>query len=390
MKSLRCRGCSSTDLNLIFDFGEQPLAGCFPLKSNTAEPVNKYPLDLTCCNKCGLMQVTNMPPIKEVFHTDYRYSSSTIPALVRHFSEYKEWLAQYLMPGAKIFEFGCNDGVFLEQLQNAGYECKGIDASNNVAEYARSKGLDVATGFLTSDYVMRDELIESYDLVTCSNVFAHIHDIHTVIESARLLLKPDGYFAIEVHDGGLLISELQFDTIYHEHLTYFTESTLKRLLESNGFQFVKCEKTNMHGGSLRFLARKSENNNQSNNEYCQSAQKFGINPHLFKDEIERCRDDIIKLYKGHGSLLGYGAAGRSQMFINFTNTSKYFSCIFDDSPLRQGRYIAGTDLPIMKYSQDASECCVILAWNYAEDIFTEIKGKFKEVVTLLPELKRWT
>jgi SAM-dependent methyltransferase len=371
---------------LVYDFGEQPLAGVFPEFPESVEKVSRYPLDLTRCDACSLLQVTNLPPIQEVFHADYRYSSSTVPGLVRHFEGFADWLFRILGTGALVFEFGCNDGVLLERLRARGIECSGIDASDNVASLAREKRLNVSTGFLTPQFVHGAGLSGSFDLVTCSNVFAHIHDLGSVLESVRLLLRPSGLFAVEVHDGDLLIKECQFDTIYHEHLTYFTESTLREVLAREGFEFVRCEKTPMHGGSLRFLARSAGKRTDAGGNSPTSHVEVVSS---MKGAVERCRRELQELYARNGKLVGYGAAGRSQMFLNVTGTGKLFDQVFDDSPLRQGRFVAGTDIPISAYSGQLGRCVVLLAWNYAPEISARVGRSYEQVVTLLPSMRLW-
>ena len=385
MKADHCRGCGSTNLVTLHDFGMQPLAGNYPTKPNSVTPAKRYPLDLTQCRFCGLLQVTNLPPINEVFHDDYRYSSSTVPGLVRHFNEYAQWLAQRFHSEERIFEFGCNDGVLIEKLQHLGFDCAGIDASDNVASLAREKGLNVATGFLNMDFVVENGHERQYDIVTCSNVLAHIHDLSGTLQAVHALLRKNGYFVIEVHDGRLLSIEGQFDTVYHEHLTYFTENSLKRLLTNSGFQFIECIRTSMHGGGLRFVTQLIDSPDAG--EHIETPVML-LNDFV-TPAVDRCRAELERLYETHGPLVGYGAAGRSQMFINFTHSGEFFSQVFDDSPLRQGRYIAGTDIPITPYNDQCGNCAVILAWNYAADIAAKIRGHFVDVVTLLPETKKW-
>jgi SAM-dependent methyltransferase len=385
MKSDTCRSCGSSDLVLIHDFGPQPLAGEFPLVPDSQSAAKRFVLDLTQCSECGLLQVTNLPPISEIFHEDYRYSSSTVPDLVRHFEGYAAFLEGRLSAGARVFEFGCNDGVLLDQLQQKGFECFGIDASDNVATLARGKGLDVTTGFLTTEFASGHAKVGQFDLVTCSNVFAHIDDIKSATAATHALLRPGGLFIVEVHDGDILATETQFDTIYHEHLTYFTEDSLRRFVEAQGFDFVECIRTPMHGGGLRFLCGKRE----SGMGISLAGKPVLIDGPAFADSIARCRQDIENLFAEYGPLDGYGAAGRSQMFINMTGTAHCFARVFDDSPFRQNRYIVGTDVPIQSYRGEKSGCCVVLAWNYAQSISSRVAASYDAVVTVLPELKKW-
>lgn len=385
MKSDRCRACGSAELALVYDFGPQPLAGAYPLEPESVAAAKRYPLDLTQCGTCGLLQVTNLPPIDEIFNADYRYSSSTVPDLRLHFDGYADWLSRRLPDGANVLEFGCNDGVLLERLSQRGYVCTGVDASDNMARIACAKGLNVITGFLTPEAVSQHGLEGRFDAVTCSNVFAHIDNIAEAAAAVRLLLKPGGLFFIEVHDGDLLAREAQFETIYHEHLSYFTENSLRRFSAREGFSFVECERTPMHGGALRFCGRLT---GDSEGIDLTSAPEM-IDATRFAEAISRCTEDMQSLYEEYGPVQGYGAAGRAQMFVNMTATGSCFSAVFDDSPYRQGRYIVATDIPIIPWAGDDGDCCVILAWNYAPSISTRIRSKFKRVVSFLPKYTVW-
>jgi SAM-dependent methyltransferase len=383
-----CRACGARDLERIHDFGDQPLAGFYPLKPERESPARRYPLEFMRCSRCELMQIVNLPPIDEVFHADYRYSSSTVAGLVRHFEEYATWLRGNLAPGSCVLEFGCNDGVLLERLKRFGFDCFGVDASDNIASLARAKGLAVETGFFEPELVKRLKLTGRFDLVTCSNVFAHIHKVRETLSAVRQTLVSNGLFCIEVHDGDLLVREHQFDTIYHEHLSYFTADSLRRLLESNGFETVRVERTPMHGGGLRYLARR--NDSPGSHVSGDATVPSNTARSSLTQSIERCSRELRNLHDEFGPLTGYGAAGRSQMFINFTNSQELFECVYDDSPLRQGRFIAGTNIPIKPYNGESGRCAVMLAWNYAPDIAQKIKGRFDRIVTLLPETRTWS
>jgi SAM-dependent methyltransferase len=391
MSSLRkrtvCRGCGSDRLRLVHDFGLQPLAGEFPLVPERERSARSYSLDLTQCTACALLQVTHLPPIEDVFHGDYRYASSTVPDLVQHFSDYAEWLAGRVPKGASVLEFGCNDGILLAKLQEMGFACTGVDPSRNVAQIANSRGLVVHTEFMTEQFVREHDFAGRYDLVTCSNVLAHIDEVGLALSGAWLALKAGGLFAVEVHDADALTRDAQFETIYHEHLTYFTERTLRRLVESNGFSFVECMTTPMHGGALRLVCRRQPDATAA----APSPARQGelLEASAFSAAIARCEDNVHALFTRYGPLDAYGAAGRSQMFINMTGTSARFARVFDDSTFRQGRYIVGTDLPILPFERPFGRACVILAWNYAPAIARRIRSEYEAVVTLLPQRADW-
>lgn len=386
MRATQCRSCGSENLTLVYDFGPQPLAGQFPLVPESQKTAKKFPLDLTQCDDCALLQVTNLPPLEEIFHADYRYSSSTVPDLVRHFDEYAGVIEELLEPTAKVLEFGCNDGVLLDKLTRRGFACVGVDASDNVANLAREKGLDVRSGFFSPDLVEAEGLTGTFDLVTCSNVFAHIHDVGSAVIAAKQALRDGGLFAIEVHDGRILIEEAQFDTIYHEHLTYFTASTISRLLARYGFDIARIDNIPMHGGGIRCISRLTTSDSLP----AQPVQRDElVAEDRFSGTIERCAAQLEELRDSYGKVDGYGAAGRSQMFVNMVGGGDAFRQVFDDSSFRQGRYIVGTDVPINPYTGQSGSCCVILAWNYAPTIADKLRGKYEKIVTLLPEYREW-
>lgn len=387
MKNEKCRACGSDQMRLVYDFGPQPLAGKFPLVPEAKELAQRFPLDLTQCDACGLLQVTYLPPIDTIFHDDYRYSTSTVPALVEHFSDYAAWLDERLPRGATILEFGCNDGVLLSKLRDKGFSCVGIDASDNVAELARAQCLRVHTGFLTEDLVHDKHLENKCDLVTCSNVFAHIDDVRATLSAVWSALKTNGIFIIEVHDANALVRDKQFETIYHEHLSFFTEMTLRRLVESEGFAFVGCTRTPMHGGSLRFVCQRQERDLATSAPALSNAEL--VDGSEFAAIITRCAEDVRAAKKQYGLLDGYGAAGRAQMFVNMTDSADCFEQVFDDSPLRQDRYIVGTNIPIRKYGLPRGRACIILAWSYAAPIAERIRDHYEKVLTVLPQRTVW-
>lgn len=390
MRRVDCRGCGRPALRLVHDFGEQPLAGHFPLVPEKVERAPRYPLELWACEACTLLQITSLPPIEEVFHADYRYSSSTIPALTRHFDEYADWLSRQLAAGAKVLEFGCNDGVLLERLVTRGFDCRGVDASRNVVEIARAKGLAVDEGFFSSAYVTAAGLAGRFDLVTCSNVYAHVDDLSDVTTAAWQALADDGLLAIEVHDASGLSESCQFETIYHEHLCYFTEGSLSQHLVAHGFRVLKLQRTAMHGGALRMLAQKVQPSVRAPTLAAADPAWIGALGSALSNGIQRASAAISELSTNHEPLWGYGAAGRSQMFLNFTQSAHLFQAVFDDSPLRQNRFICGTNLAIERFdSVRRPGRCVILAWNYAPDVSSRIADRFDGVYTVLPELRQW-
>lgn len=389
-KRTRCRSCFAPNLRPVVDFGPQPLAGFYAATVDSAIDHKRYPLILEACPVCDLLQITDLPPIEEVFHADYTYSSSQIPPLVAHFGGYARWLADRLPKEAAVLEFGCNDGVLLDQLRQRGFESlTGIDASPNMVAAAAARGFDVVQGFFNSGIVDRLSPSAPFDLITCSNVFAHIDDLQDVLAAARHLLAEDGQMCIEVHDAEKLILEGQFETIYHEHLTYFSENSLRTCLGLNGFEVLEVEKTPMHGGGLRLRARKRDGEPASVQPEARGEAEVAAIGQSLKAKMAECTERIAKLRAEHGPLDGYGLAGRAQMFLAMTRTEPAFGAFFDDAPIRQNRYVVGTDKLIAAFApEQAATACVILAWNYADAILGRIEPHYESIHVMFPEVAR--
>lgn len=389
-KRTRCRSCFAPDLRTVIDFGPQPLAGFYSDTLEGSLSHARYPLVLEACPHCDLLQITDLPPIEQVFHADYSYASSQIPPLVEHFARYAHWLTERLPADASILEFGCNDGVLLEQLRKVGFErlC-GVDASPNMAALARARGLDIVEGFFNSGMVQELTKRGPFDLITCSNVFAHVDDVQDVLHAAHALLDDDGQLCIEVHDAERLILENQFETIYHEHLTYFSAASLGTCLELNGFEPVEIRKTQMHGGGLRMRARKAEEGKLPAQPRARSASEIARIGRSLKGKIDACRREVATLCAQYGPLDAYGMAGRAQMFLTMTNTESAFGTFFDDAAIRQGRFVVGTDKRIAAFATErAARACVILAWNYAEAILARIEPHYDAIHVMFPEMAK--
>src|SRR6185295_10767652 len=249
----RCRACDGTDLHSVLNFGPLPLAGGF-LSSPAAIAAEKlHPLEIHSCATCGLIQILN-PVDPEILFQDYSFSSSTIKPLVDHFETYAAWLIDRLHP-QRVVEFGCNDGILLAPLQKAGIQAIGVDISGNITDLARSKGLDVVTGYFNADVARTiRKRVGPVDVVTGSNAFAHNDDPEGILEAARIVLSDTGHLCLEFMYAGDLLEQLQWDTLYHEHLTFYSLAALQMLLKQHGFHVVDAERLPMHGGSLRVCA----------------------------------------------------------------------------------------------------------------------------------------
>ena len=251
----KCRGCGTSAVRPFFDLGPLPLAGGF-LDESKIDTEERYPLLVSVCDHCGLVQIVS-PVDPEILFQDYSFATGTIPGLVSHFDAYAEWISVNFRPKS-VIEFGCNDGTLIASLEKRGIRSLGVDLAANITEMARQQGRNVVTGAFGPDIVeeLRDQMGQ-VDLITGSNVFAHNADPASILETADALLAPDGVLCLEVMYAGDLLLQRQWDTLYHEHLTFYSLGTLRKALHRFGFEPISAVRIPMHGGSLRLAAARS-------------------------------------------------------------------------------------------------------------------------------------
>lgn len=392
-----CRACQGHELTQFLDLGPMPLAGGFLSSSKAAESEKRYPLSVHVCDACGLVQILDVVD-PEVLFQDYSFSSCTIPPLVRHFETYAEWIVDKLAPRT-VVEFGCNDGVLLDPLRKRGVQTVGVDVSRNITELARQKGLDVLTGYFGDG--MADairERLERVDVITGSNVFAHNDHPERILTTARQLLHSEGHLCLEVMYAGDLLELLQWDTLYHEHLTFYSLSSLEGLLDRHSFRVVDVERIPMHGGSLRVVASPNPRSvARPSVERIRAQEKAqGLaEPSTWRTFGERAHRGIQVVAETfgrlsrHASVWAYGAAGKATMWVNACDMS-YLGGVVDASPLRAGKLMPGTHTPIVfpdKLRESPPDYIFVSAWNYVENIRSQEKWYRGVWSVPLPELR---
>jgi novobiocin biosynthesis protein NovU/D-mycarose 3-C-methyltransferase len=374
-----------------------PLAGGFlsAVGPGVSDPL--FPLSVHICGRCSLVQILNaIDP--DVLFQNYSFSSSTIGPLVEHFASYADRLVERFHPKV-VVEFGCNDGVLLAPLKQAGVRAIGVDISENIGDLARGKGLEVLTG--PFDDQMADRILRTAgpaDIVTGSNAFAHNDRPDIILSAARKLLRADGHLCLEVMYAGDLIEQWQWDTLYHEHLTFYGLGSLSRLLELHGFCLVDAERIPMHGGSLRVCAALSQSQPiaPGAQHILEDEEKLGLNRVAtwvgFGAQVGRkigIVRDVLEAISTRHTIWGYGAAGKATMWVNACGM-QYLGGIVDASPLRAGKFMPGTHTPIVfpdEFRRANPDYVFVTAWNYADLIKSKEQWYTGTWVTPLPDLR---
>lgn len=398
MTTTECRACGKTNLEFLIDLGPQPLAGGF-LKADS-EDVNRekiFPLPIHICKSCGLVQTTYVIP-SDILFTNYCFSSSTNNYLVNYFIDYAAWIKNKYNPDF-VVEFGCNDGVLLAPLENLGIKALGIDISINITELARKKGLKVITSYFDVETVKQIQKEHGLaDIVTGSNAFPHNDHPENILIAAQEVLKPNGHIILEMMYAGSLLDKTQWDSMYHEHLSYFCLQTIEALFNRFGFHAVHAEILQMHAGTLRVVGAKDPKEAPDStiidlllyeqNSMLTSLEKWKEFSYKTNRQIKIVNETISALAQ-HNRIWGYGAAGRATMWVNACKMN-YLEAIVDESPLRAGRLMPGTHTPIVfpeALRVNPPDYILTTAWNYFDQI-REKEEWYKGIwIIPVPELK---
>jgi len=391
-KRNKCACCGGKKFNTLYDFGEIPLAGSFPLEQDK-DKITRYPLAIITCSNCKLVQTdTLIEP--EVLFKDYRYVSSV--GMQKHFNQYADWLIneENITPDSQILEFGCNDGPLLDALNQKGIRNTiGIDPATNIVKLGRKKGLNLINDFFNYDFVNNLNWDNKFDYILASNTFAHITDINSVVKAVEFSLKEDGKFIFEVQYLVDLVDKFQFDFMYHEHLYYYTLTSLKHLLANHGLTIIDFTRIPIHSGSIRVTATKDKSLIPSKKiEELIESEKDYHSLCNFTSSIEKSLSELKQFLKDNNDkkIIGYGASGRANTVIGTldldSNDIKY---IIDESPERYNRFTSNGKIKILppESIEEDVDYILIFAWNFSNMIIDKTKHLGIPYVIPFPNLK---
>ena len=400
-----CRCCGAAPLQTIFDFGATPIADRLVAVQEEREDC-RVPLTLAFCRQCTACQVLETVSPSILFGDEYPYYSSVSPSLLAHFRKSAEALIeQYDLTGRSlVIEAASNDGYMLRPFSENGIPTLGIDPAAGPVAVARQAGIETIQDFFSTG--VASKLCQEgrrADLVLANNVLAHVADVYDFVEAITMVLTEDGRVVIECPYLLDLVDRRAFDTIYHQHLLYFSVTALRGLFETHGLHINDILRTPIHGGSLRVFLSRRPGQSKAVSSILEMERKRRIGTADFyaafvadiQDMKKACREFLTNERNAGRRVVGYGAAAKATTLLHqfglFANDLEY---IVDKSPWKQGLAMPGTRIPIVAPDRlliDHPDAVLILAWNFANEIvaeneaFTRAGGRFfVPVPTLVP------
>ena len=407
MNTFLCRSCGSSHGRSVLDLGLQPLANNLLSEADLAKPEPRFPLRVSLCEGCWLLQITDIVPPVELF-SEYLYFSSFSDALLRHAAEAA---AAHLRDGdlggeSFVVEIASNDGYLLKNFVAAGVPCLGIEPAANIAKVAVAAGVPTLSRFFGRELaaVLAAQGRQA-DLILGNNVFAHVPDINGFVAGLAALLKPGGRIALEFPYGCDLVEHVEFDTVYHEHFSYLSLYTVDRIFKAAGLRVWNVEKLSTHGGSLRVYGCHVEEGRETTSSVsavlAEEAQRGLQNLSTYQNfqaKANRVKDDLmaflIEKKRAGKTVAAYGAAAKGNTLLNYAGVKPDLLPFVCDAALaKQGKFMPGSHIPILapaELIENRPDYLLILPWNIAVEVkqqnikLAELGTKF---VTAVPELE---
>jgi SAM-dependent methyltransferase len=385
-----CRICASENLKKFLSLGNTPLANSFLEKEELDKKEKTFPLELCFCDECKLVQLSFVVP-PELMFKNYVYVSSTTKTFHKHFFQMAEYISKKFKLDNKslVVDMGSNDGLLLKAFKKMEMQVMGVEPAANIAKIAERDGIETINDFFNENAV--NQIIERKgyaNMITANNVFAHINDIREVIKNVKILLKDSGIFVIEVQYLVDTIEKMTFDNIYHEHLSYFTLTSLINFFKRHEMEIFDVQRVDTHGGSLRVFVKIVGSNfavEKAVNGLLEHEKKLGVeNLELYKsfaDKVYRTKETLIshirEIKSRKKSIFGYGAPAKGNTLLNFCLIgTDCIDCIIEDNPLKIGLFTPGMHIPVASskiLDEKRPDYILILAWNFAEEILIKTK-----------------
>jgi len=392
---MNCRMCNNNALELFLDLGFVPLVDRFLSFEELNHPEKFYPLNVHLCKKCGLAQLGYLVPPKELFNVNYAYESGTTEGRRKNHSKLASYVCKEfkISKNSLIIDIGSNVGILLECFKKEGMKVLGIDASKNVVKIANSKGIQTICGFFDDKLVQKiisDK--QKAQVVTATNLFAHIQDYDSFMIALKKLLDENGIFVLQVPHFLQLVKHLEYDTIYHEHVSYFGLKPLITFFKKWDMRIFDVHETDIDGGSIRcfvsYKGKKSISYNvkkileQEKKEKLYSLERLSRFAKDVKKQKLKLLELLISLKKKNKKIVGVGAAAKGNILLNYCKIdNNILNYVTDKSKLKINKFTPGSHLQVYsdeKLLNDHPDFALILAWNFAKEIIKNLNDYKRE------------
>jgi SAM-dependent methyltransferase len=386
---MNCRFCGKKLTNLFIDLGSAPPSNAYLNQEDLHKPELYFPLKLFVCDRCWLVQTEDYVCTDELFRPDYAYFSSVSTSWLQHAAQYSAMICDRLHLGSNSFiiEVASNDGYLLKNFVARNIPCLGIEPTESTATAAEKLGIAVIRKFFgaTLAQQLRNEGKQA-DLIIGNNVYAHVPDINDFTAGLKTALKPGGTITLEFPHLMRLIEYTQFDTIYHEHYSYFSLHTVSRIFAKAGLRIYDVEELSTHGGSLRIYGCHEEDKRPplpSVSSLLAKEESHGLQSlktySMFQQQADRVKDELLTFLiekKRAGKLIAaYGAAAKGNTLLNYAGIKKdLIAYVCDAAPSKQGKFLPGSRIPILSSTvlkEDKPDVVLILPWNIADEILNQ-------------------
>lgn len=392
-----CVACGSNKLKLVLDLNKQPLANSYKLRKEDVQA--EYPLAINHCEECFHVQLTHAVNPKLMFE-DYLYVSGTSRTMHDHCESFANFV-HGASTGKTVLDVGCNDGTQLDYFKKLGYTTFGVDPAKNLHVLSDRKH-NVFCDYFTEEFARNLTWAQKgFDVITAQNVFAHTADPLAFLRAANMIMHDDSTLFIQTSQANMILNN-EFDTIYHEHISFFNVQSMDRLCKRAGLVLVGVEWMPIHGTSFVFIIRKKYDGRDVSLLINEERSKGLYSPSTYVEYANRCNEIVKQLkyecdYVRQGMIgwhvIGYGAAAKGMTLLNYAKLDLDF--IVDDNPLKQGRFTPGSSIPIVSADEleklTDTTLFVPLAWNFFDEIRARIKSKrdhkYDRFITYFPKVE---